>query len=87
MRFDSPDQKAKALDHSRPIDVHRSSDHPEANQFVTTIYDDHFADWRPDITKRHIKVVLLDLYVAWSDDPDLKISVPMSPNEYTLFII
>jgi hypothetical protein len=27
--------------HSRPIDVHRWSDHPEVKQFVDRIWDEH----------------------------------------------
>ena len=31
-----------------------------------------------------MKVLLLDLYVAWNTDPKLEIGVHMSPNSYTL---
>lgn len=71
------------LDHSRPLDVHVWSDHPEVNSFVDRIYADYFRDGgNPRIRKAHIKVVLLDLYVAWTTDPTLKISYSRSPNEY-----
>jgi hypothetical protein len=32
------------LDNSRPLDVHRWSDHPEANKFVDIIWDIFFAE-------------------------------------------
>ena len=37
---------------------------------------------KTDIRKKHLKVVLLDLYVAWRDDPTLTIGVAMSPKAY-----
>ena len=30
--------------HSRPIDVHRWSDHPEVNGLVTEVWDSFFAE-------------------------------------------
>ena len=50
---------------SRPLDVHRWSDHPESNTFVNQIYNEWFAKDTPDITKKHLKVILLDIYVGW----------------------
>ena len=35
------------------------------------------------IKKKHLKVVLLDLYVAWSNDPDLNIAVHMTTGAYS----
>jgi hypothetical protein len=37
---------------------------------------------RTDIERKHFKVVVLDLYVAWILDPDLKIAVNMQPAAY-----
>ena len=72
-------------EHSRPLDVHRWSDHPEVNAFVNRIYEEyiHQSGTNTNIRKKHLKVVLLDLYVAWSDDLDLNIAVHMSPNAYS----
>ena len=71
--------------HSRPLDVHRWSDSPEANRFVDKIYNSHF--WQINenrkTKKKHLKVILLDLYVAWLNDPELNISVHMSPSAYS----
>jgi hypothetical protein len=61
--------KAAALDHSQIFDVHRSSDHPEVNAFVDRIYAEHFGSGSALIQKKHIKVLLLDLYVRWVTDP------------------
>ena len=53
--------------HSRILDVHRWSDHPEANKFVDEIYasflNNNLQENIP-IKKKHLKVVLLDLYVG-----------------------
>ena len=71
--------------HSRPLDVHRWSDNPEANLFVDEIYNSHFWQIRENkrIKKKHLKVILLDLYVAWVNDPELSIAVHMSPSAYS----
>jgi hypothetical protein len=79
---DDQDAETLDLDHSRPLDVHVWSDHPEVNTFVDAIYQEHFEDGNANIRKKHLKVVLLDLYVAWSNDPDLKIAYSRSPNAY-----
>ena len=70
---------------SRPLDVHRWSDHPEVNSFVNRIYEEqiHYPGENARIKKKHLKVVLLDLYVAWSEDPEQSIGVHMSPNAYS----
>ncbi len=68
-------------EHSRPLDVHRWSEHPEVNTFVDDIFNTYFKQ-KTDIRKKHLKVVLLDLYVAWRDDPTLTIGVAMSPKAY-----
>ena len=72
--------------HSRPIDVHRWSDHPEVAWMVEVIWSEHFTDYmtKESVTsgakakRKHrdqLRVVLLDLYVAWLTDPDLSIGV------------
>ena len=67
---------------SRPLDVHRWSDHPESNKFVNQIYDKWFAQDTPDISKKHLKVILLDIYVGWKTHPDMTIGIAMSQTYY-----
>ncbi|RLJ36110.1 hypothetical protein BCF46_3984, partial [Litoreibacter meonggei] len=78
---------------SRPIDVHRWSDHPEVAQFVDSIWEEHFGDYAAKelvksgakAKKKHrdqLRVILLDLYVAWQTDPDLSIGVHLSANAW-----
>ena len=72
--------------YSRILDVHRWSEHQEANLFVDEVYDTFLnrqGQENTRIKKKHLKVVLLDLYVAWLNDPDLNIAVHMSPAAYS----
>lgn len=67
---------------SRPLDVHRWSDHPESNNFVNRIYSEWFEDYSEAITKKHLKVILLDFYVAWKTHPEMMIGIAMSNSFY-----
>ena len=72
--------------HSRPLDVHRWSDHPEVNSFVNAVFDRFLKKKikeNTSIKKKHLKLVLLDLYVAWLNDPDLNIAVHMTQSAYS----
>jgi len=72
--------------HSRPLDVHRWSDYNEVNKFVDDVYDKYLntqSNENQKIKKKHLKVVLLDLYVAWLNDPELNIAVHMTPSAYS----
>lgn len=72
-----------SLIHSRPLDVHTWSDYSEVNLFIDEIFNR-----LPPLSlnknkfKKHLKVVLLDLYVAWIGDPTLRISVSLDHNAY-----
>ncbi|NOX40908.1 MAG: hypothetical protein GXP05_10445 [Alphaproteobacteria bacterium] len=77
--------------HSRPIDVHRWSDHPEVRALINDLWDRHFQPWATKSTRgpkpktRHkdqLKVLLLDLYVAWTTDPELAIGVHLNNSEW-----
>ena len=81
--------------HSRLLDIHKYSNHAEVEAFVNHIYKTHFkSDFEKQFKKNkkkinhenrksHLKLVLLDLFIAWFNDPDLNISVPMSKNSYS----
>jgi hypothetical protein len=77
-------------DHSKPLDVHTWSDHPNINKLVDELW---FQVVEPALggksnnkgksdPKRQLKVLLLDLYVAWLDDPTLCIGVNRNNNAY-----
>ena len=69
--------------HSRPLDVHRWSDHPEVKALVEGIWVGYLPEeWvgepgkkkktgpKPKTEfKKQLRVLILDLYVAWLDDP------------------
>ena len=73
------------LNYSRVLDVHVWSDYKEVNDFVSLIYDAYFSsqNGKKSVSKRHIKLVLLDLYVAWITDPDFNIAVTMTRDFYS----
>jgi len=76
--------------YSRPIDVHRWSRHPEVAAWVNQLWDECFQDMqgpRPGPKpktpfKTQLKILLLDLYVAWLEDTELSIGVSMNANAY-----
>lgn len=74
--------EAEALAFARPLDVHRWSDYPEAEALVDTLYARCHQGKPTNIERKHFKVLLLDLYVAWLENPALKLVVPMRPAEY-----
>lgn len=74
-------RKARELNFSARLDVHRWSDHPEVKGFVQTIYES--VDFKNSkVRRRHLKVVLLDLYVKWCQSADLKTAVSRNRNDY-----
>ncbi|SFU22051.1 hypothetical protein, partial [Sedimentitalea nanhaiensis] len=66
--------------------VHRWSDHPEVAQLCDRIWDEYLptdqtSGPKPRTAFRHqLRVLILDLYVAWLEDPELCIGVSMSSN-------
>ena len=74
--------------HSRPLDVHIWSEHPEINVLVNEVWSrfwDEYAEGKPKRgpkpkapKKKHLKVLLLDLYVCWQSDPLMYLSIHMS---------
>lgn len=80
--FDVDEAKALALDNSRLFDVHTWSDHPEVDAFVDPIYENYFIGRKKEVRKRHVKVLLLDLYVAWNEDPERYIAISRNSNDY-----
>jgi hypothetical protein len=71
------------LNFARPLDVHTWSDYPEVNNFVELIFEDlKGVDGNRKTIRKLLKVVLLDLYVAWCSDPDLKLMFSRDNNAY-----
>lgn len=78
--------------HSRPLDLHRWSEHPEVHSLIERLWTQHFVDFETNTgfqgrrPKGHpalqLRVLILNLYVAWKDDPSLNIGVSMSNSGY-----
>jgi hypothetical protein len=70
--FDGDPSRPFDINYSKQLDVHKWSGYPEVNVFVDHIHDTYIKDeykFLP-IKKKHLKVLLLDLYVNWLEDPD-----------------
>ena len=82
----SKKQKGEALDNFAQFDVHRWSDYPEVNNAVDALFDDlrqipNFGG-NERLRKKHIKVVVLDLYAKWLADPTRYTAYSRSRNDY-----
>ena len=80
-------KKAKSLDNSLPFDVHRWSDYPEVNNAVDQIYFEIqaksiLATREHSVKKKHVKVLVLDLYVKYLIDPTMHIGVKRGKSDY-----
>jgi len=80
--FDEPILPQDDLNHSVLLDVHTHSDYPEVNTFIDEIYSAHFAGAFTAVKREHSKVVLLHLYVVWTEDPRLYTALAFNKNEY-----
>jgi hypothetical protein len=78
--------------HSKPLDVHRWSEHPEINKLVDDLWItvvEPALGGRSNNTglsgpKKQLKVLLLDLYVAWLEDPNLSVGINRNNNAYSV---
>lgn len=79
--------------HSKPLDVHIWSEHPEINEIVDAVYNSFNEEQLKSIKgqsknlgkangKVHLKIILIDLYVAWKTDPSLSIGVALGNDAY-----
>lgn len=75
-------RKSELLDRSRPLGLHTWSDHPAVVELTDTVYAAHFGPRRSKVTSKLLRLLLLELYLAWSTDPSLKLYVPRSNNDY-----
>lgn len=73
----------KELIHSRPLDVFLTSSYPEVKKFLDDIYCllPSSLGSKKNV-KKNLKVLLLNLYVAWTADPLLKIAVSHDNNSF-----
>ena len=74
--------------YSRPIDVHRISEYPEVQRMITHLFDEMkssgFVGKSPKKKLlKHLKVVVLDLYVAYLGDPHTYLGYSRDRNKYS----
>ncbi len=63
-------KKAVDLDNYKNFDVHTWSDYPEVNAAIDALFDVlKGLPGQEKLNKRHIKVIVLDLYVSYTEDP------------------
>ena len=68
---------------ARPLGVHRWSEYPEVNDLVGHVFTDlQSINGNSQISKKLVKVILLDLYVAWCADPVLMLMFSRDNNAY-----
>ena len=73
---------------SRPFDVHTWSDYPEVNDFLDDVLNllphdfESKSNRKGTPTKRVLKVLLLDLFVAWKENPKQWIGISLSHRAY-----
>lgn len=83
--------RSNNTEYSRPFDVHKWSDFPQVKKLAGKLYNDivdsgfykpgdHSANRR---LKRTIRIVLIDLYAAWQEDPDLYIGYSRTNSHYS----
>ena len=70
-----------------PLNVHKWSNHKEVNKLIDYIYTSFFlnnpnVNKASNIQKKHLKVVLLDLYVNYNKDVNIHTAVSMKPADY-----
>ena len=60
------------LDHYRPLNLHRWSEDEKVEKVIDVLYEKILhGPGNKQIRKKHLKVVILDLYVNWLADPEL----------------
>jgi hypothetical protein len=79
---DLREARARELENATRLDVHTWSEHPEVEAFVSPIYDALFVGRKAGIKKKHLKVLLLHLYVNWSEDPTRRTAFSRNVNDY-----
>ena len=80
------------LEHSTKLDIDLSSDTTEAEKLINTIWTDGFQIFDIDKSKggkrpltpliNQLKLLVLNLFKNWSEDPSLLLGVPMTKNGY-----
>ena len=84
---ESQEEKGEQLDNSRPFDVHMWSDYPEAKKATQYIFDEILSEdgSRKRIHenfKKHLRVVLIDLFHNYLMNPEGYIGIGLGSGDY-----
>lgn len=74
--------KSELLNHSRPLGLHTWSEHPAVIELEDSVYAAHFGPRENKVRHKLLRLLLLELYLAWKADPTLKLAVPRDNNAY-----
>lgn len=90
--MNSHDKNDRNLDHSIPLNKYIWSDSLESKRLVNNLWDASFTDFNPKPgaggkrpntpVKDQFRVIILNLYKMWHDDPKLCLGVAMSKSSY-----
>ena len=75
-------------DYSRPLDVHRISEHPKVQEVIKVLYEElkksgYLGKSSQKKILKHLKAVVLDLYIGYCSDPLLFIGYPRNREKYS----
>ena len=79
--------KKEKLEYSRAFDIHKWSEHKEVKECVDSISKElmrlkSFKTSRENLIKKHLKVLIVDLWSAWNQDPKLYIGISRRYSDY-----
>ena len=75
-------------DYSRPLDVHRISEHPAVQDVIQVLYGElkvsgYLGKSSQKKILKHLKAVVLDLYLRYQFDPVSYVAYPRSKSSYS----
>jgi hypothetical protein len=87
MKKETAEEKSKRLEYSRTFDIHKWSEFSEVKECVDAIYKEIkrfkvIKDKRDYLIKKHLKVLIVDLWCAWNQDTKLYIGISRRLPDY-----
>ena len=81
--------KKEKLEYSRPFDIHKWSEYLEVKECVDSICKElmrlkDFQTSRENLIKKHLKVLIVDLWCSWNQDPKLYLGVSRTIADYKI---
>ena len=81
--------KKEKLEYSRPFDIHKWSEYREVKECVDSLCKElmrlkDFQTSRENLIKKHLKVLIVDLWCSWNQDPKLYLGVSRTIADYKI---